>query len=245
VISLVRFRTAATVVAVVGLLVVVVIGVLGAVLRSSGVSSAPKAASPAPVASAGTPRVEAAALTASTVPAGWQRVRSPDGSSYAVPSGWKARPVDERVAYRDQGQVAVEGRVLVQSWANDCRSDFVSVPVAWALLGAPVRSGNPDGVARAAAAAWARGYAAMEASAVPAPTVRSIQLATGERGVAATVELDLRGSANPCAGERADLTVVAVAEGEQVRSLVFARYLGVRGSPSDAAYRAVLGSFEP
>ena len=167
----------------------------------------------------------------------------PDGSSYAVPRGWRSRPLDEHVAYRDEGQVAVEGLALSQSWANDCRSDLAPVPVAWALLGAPVRSTNPEGVARAAAAGWVRGYAAMESgSKVPSPVVRAIQLGSGEPAVAASVTVDLTDSANPCAGDTAELTVVGLRDGDEVRSLVVARYLGVRGSPSDAAYSGVVGS---
>jgi hypothetical protein len=142
--------------------------------------------------------------------------------------------------------VTVEGVALSQSWANDCQADFAPVPVAWALLGAPVASTNADGFARAAAAGWARGYAAMGPDvAVPKLTVRPVALAAGEQAVAASVVVDLGDSANPCAGDTADVTVVALSDGDQVRSLVVARYLGVGGSPSDATYAAVLASLRP
>jgi hypothetical protein len=226
--SVPRLRSVATVVAVVGLVCVVALGVMGAVLRTS-----PEA-----------PGDAGASLPSSVVTAGkWRRVVGPDGGSYAVPPGWRSRPLDEHVAYRDEGQVAVEGLALSQSWANDCRSDFAPVPVAWALLGAPVRSTNPEGVARAAAAGWVRGYAATESgSKVPSPVVRAIRLGSGEPAVTASVTVDLKDSANPCAGDTAELTVVGLRDGDEVRSLVVARYLGVRGAPTDAAYSGVLGS---
>ncbi|RJS46239.1 hypothetical protein [Nocardioides cavernaquae] len=242
--SLPRLRSVATVVAVVGLCCVVALGVLGAVLRTPPGSAEQRPGEAASAAlSAVPPAAAAVPAPAVTVPAGWRRVSGPDGSSYAVPPGWRSRPLEEAVAYRDEGQVTVEGLALSQSWANDCRADMAPVPVAWALLGAPVRSTNPEGVARAAAAGWVRGYAAMRSGAeVPAPSVRAIDLAEGERAVAASVTLDLKDSANPCAGDTAELTVVGLVAGDEVRSLVVARFLGVGGSPSDAAYTAVLGS---
>lgn len=241
-IPLTRLRTVATVIAVVGLVGVVLIGVLGAVLRTSPAQSGQRSPSAGP---ASTERASAPPAVVQ-VPAGWRSVEGPHGGSYAVPRSWQPRPPAEQVAYRDEGEVAVSGDALAQSWDNDCRADLAPVPVAWALLGAPVHASNPDGVARASAAAWARGYAAMgPGAAVPKPAVRPVRLATGETATAAAVVLDLHGSANPCAGDSAELTVVAVADGAEVRSLVVARYLGVRGSPSDAAYSGMVGSLRP
>lgn len=240
--SLPRLRSVATVVAVVGLCCVVALGVLGAVLQTSPESQgeAPQQAPSAEPSSAAASVLSAARA----VPARWRRVVGPEGGSYAVPPGWQSRPLDERVAYRDEGQVTVEGLALSQSWANDCRADLAPVPVAWVLLGAPVRSTNAEGVARAAAAGWVRGYAATRPGAeVPSPTVRPLELANGAPAVAASVTIDLLDSANPCSGDTAELTVVGLLDGDEVRSLVVARYLGVRGAPSDAAYSTVVGSF--
>ncbi len=246
---MIRFRAVATVVAVVGLVGVILIGVLGAVLRASpGEPADPRAVratSAGPSSVPASASVAAVTSSAAAVPARWLRVVGPDGGSYAVPPGWRSRPRGERVSYRDAGQVTVEGLALSESWANDCRADFAPVPVAWALLGAPVRSTNPEGVARAAAAGWVRGYSPPQPGAgAPAPTVRVVELGSGERAVAASVVVDMKESANPCAGDSAELTVVAASDGAEVRSLVVARYLGVRGSPSDAAYSAMVGSLD-
>jgi hypothetical protein len=255
VIPLSTLRSVAAVIAVVGVLCVGVLGVLGAVLKvapgkpaihpageaESGSSAEPSTSSPSATATGSTTPTPSS--SAASIPPGWRRVVGPGGGSYAVPPRWRSRPLEEHVSYREEGQVTVDGLALSQSWANDCRADLAPVPVAWALLGEPVRSSNPEGVARAAAAGWVRGYAATRSGdTVPAPTVRAIELVSGERAVAASVTVDLSGSANPCAGDRAELTVVGLSDGEEVRSLVVARYLGVRGAPSDAAYAGVVGS---
>ena len=176
------------------------------------------------------------------MPGDWQRIET-DGASYAVPPGWRARPARERSAYREEGKIVASGRGGAQSWANGCRTDFAPIPVAWAILADPVRATNPAGVAEASAAAWARGYAA-DPSGTPrqAGAATPLALTDGGTAMASSLTVDLTGSANPCDGDSAELTAVAVQRGDRVVTLVVARYLEVEGAPSDAEYAAVLAS---
>ena len=176
------------------------------------------------------------------VPAHWVRVRV-DDASYAVPRAWQRRPAAQRTAYREDGAVIASGRGQALSWRNSCRTDFAPVPGGWAVLADPVVSTNPAGVAEATAVAWARGYAGLPADApLTASSAQPVRLASSGTAAASRVVIDTSDSANPCAGERAELTAVARRVGDSVVTLVVARYLGVRGAPGDAAYAAVLGS---
>jgi hypothetical protein len=238
-----RFHRVALVLSLVGLLAVVALGVAAAILdgRSGSPVTRPALASPRPEAT-GPASATSAAVTPPVVPGDWQRIEV-DGASYAVPPGWRPRPADERSAYEEQGRLIAAGRGSTQSWANDCRTDFAPVPVAWAILADPVVATNPGGVAEASAAAWARGYAA-DPSGTPrhAGTARLLALADGGTAMAASLTVDLTGSANPCDGDAAELTAVAMQRGDRVVTLVVARYLEVEGAPSDATYAAVLAS---
>lgn len=238
-----RFHRAALVLSLVGLLVVVVLGVLAAVVdaRSAPAETRAAGASPRPQ-ETGAASLALSAVSAPGVPDDWQRIAIGD-TTYAVPQGWRARPARERSAYREEGKIVASGRASAESWANDCRTDFAPIPAAWAILAEPVVATNPAGVAEASAAAWARGYAA-DPSGTPrqASPARPLPLADGGTAMASSLTVDLTGSANPCDGDSAELTAVALQRGDRVVTLVVARYLEVEGAPSDEEYAAVLAS---
>lgn len=238
-----RFHRVALALSLVGLLVVVALGVTAAVLDGRSGDADARSAGAVPTG----PRPEetgaaAEPVSAPAVPSDWQRI-DVDGTTYAVPPGWRARPADERSAYREGGKIVASGRGSAQSWANDCRTDFAPIPVAWAILADPVVATNPAGVAQASAAAWARGYAA-DPTGTPrqAGTAQPLALADGSTAMASSLTVDLTGSANPCDGDSAELTAVAVQRDGRVLTLVVARYLEVEGAPGDAEYAAMLAS---
>ncbi|MDO7868716.1 hypothetical protein [Nocardioides jiangxiensis] len=220
---------------------VVVTGVLVFVAADAGRHGEGTAARVQPTApAAGSP--EAHPSVGTRVPPRWVRVRVGD-ASYAVPRTWQRRPAAERTAYREGGAVIAAGRGQALSWGNDCRTDFAPVPGGWAVLPDPVAATDAAGVAAATAVAWARGYAGLPATkTLAASPAREVRLAGGGRGLVAQVTVDTTDSANPCAGQRAELTAVARQAGGRVVTLVVARYLDVRGAPGDAVYAAVLGS---
>lgn len=173
------------------------------------------------------------------VPRGWVRVAVGE-VAYAVPAAWSRRPAGEQVAYREDGAVIASGRGQALSSVHGCS-------MAWAVVADSVRSSNPAGVAEATALAWARGYAGLpegaplRASPAGEDAPAEEDAAGGGQAARSRVVVDL-GDGPGCGGERAELTAVARQVGAEVVALVVARYLNVRGAPSDAAYEGVLGS---
>lgn len=202
--------------AVAALVIVGAVGVVAAVVEQS--------APPPGAARQEVPVVRPSSAAAAAQEEGWTRVTA-GGAAYAVPPAWTVQPAEQQVAYREAGVVIASGRGHAVTSVDGC-------PVAWAVLADPVRSANTAGVAKATALAWARGYAGLPARSLPVVVVD---------GVRARVEVPLEGAVG-CAGERAELTAVARPVGDAVVALVVARYLDVRGAPSDTAYARMLGS---
>ena len=218
-----------------GLAVAALVVVAGLVLVAAAVERPPTATGPASPTPGVLPRGESAAEPRSGTRPRWVAVRV-GHLSYAVPPAWARRPAGERVAYREDGAVIAAGRGQALLSLDGC-------PVAWAVLAGPVTSSNVAGVAEATALAWARGYAGLPSEArLEASPAEATTVVAGAGAERSRVEVDLAGAAG-CAGERAELTAVAVRSGAQVVTLVVARYLDVPGAPSDAAYEGVLRSF--
>lgn len=219
-----------------GLAVAALVVVAGLVLVAAAVERRPTATDPASATPGVLPRGESAAgEPMSGTRQGWATVRVGD-LSYAVPPAWARRPAGERVAYREDGAVIAAGRGQALLSVDAC-------PLAWAVLADPVTSSNVDGVAEATALAWARGYAGLPSEArLEASPAEATSVVAGASAERSRVEVDLAG-ASGCAGERAELTAVAVRSGAQVVTLVVARYLDVPGTPSDTAYQGMLRSF--
>lgn len=166
-------------------------------------------------------------------------------ASYRVPGGlsWTSRGAADPVSYRDRdGEAYASGHAL-SIW----RSGGCQVPGAWVLLGDPVPGSDTAQVARRRVQAWARGYAGSVRPRAPVstPSVTDVELVDGVDATVAQVAVDLTGRQNRCVGPRGELAVVAAATDGGVKTLVAARYVGVRGALSTAHYRAILGSFDP
>ncbi len=219
-----------------GLAVAALVVVAGLVLVAAAVErvSPQRGGAASPTAELMATPTTAATETGPGARSAWATVRV-GPLSYAVPPAWARRPAGERVAYREDGAVIAAGRGQSLLSAGGC-------PVAWAVLADPVAASNPSGVAEATALAWARGYAGLPSGAgLEASPAEAVALAGGS-AERSRVEVDLA-EGSGCAGERAELTAVARRSGDQVVALVVARYLDVPGTPSDAAYDGVLGSF--
>lgn len=170
----------------------------------------------------------------------WQLVRG-DGAVYRAPPGWTLHPAGQRVSYRDRsGRAQARGGALSTYDGNDCGPGGRQ-PGAWALLAQPVRARDVPAVAVAAARQWARGFGTGERGTgrLSEPEARPRTLADGTAAVSVAVEVDLRGSGNPCGAIRGELTVVARRDGDLVRLLVVARH---EGAVPDAVYAGVAGS---
>lgn len=182
-------------------------------------------------------------------PAGWGTVggqpgRDGEAVSYAVPDGaaWESGRAEDEVSYRDAGGTPyAQGHAPSLYYGNGCTSRGRRHPAAWVLLGDPAADQDLTAFALRSARAWARGYGGGAARA-SAPATTRLALVDGTPAVRADVRVDLSGFEGECLGTRGDVSVLAFRAGEEVRSLVVARFIGVTGGLRSQVVEAILGS---